>query len=112
MMVDVRVRNCDPKEELRDHAEVRVRFRLSRFGTDVQSVDVSLTDLNGPKGGFDKQCQVQARGTFIGELTVQETSSDPFSAVEGAVDRLARVVARTLQRRREDAGNSNPRRRV
>lgn len=106
MMVDVRVRNCDPKEELRAHAERRACFRLSRFGSDVRFIDVCLTDVNGPKGGLDKECQVQARGNFIGKITLRETSADPFAAVDAAVDRLARTVGRTLERRRRDAAQA------
>jgi putative sigma-54 modulation protein len=109
MMIEVRVRNCEPKLELRDHAERRARFRLSRFASAIQFIDVCVTDVNGPKGGLDKECQVQARGNLIGEITVQETSSDPFAAVEAAVDRLARTVGRTLERRREVAPNSSRR---
>lgn len=45
--------------DLRDLAERRVRFVLRRLSRLVPRAEVQLSDLNGPRGGVDKRCQVE-----------------------------------------------------
>ncbi|MEZ5980625.1 MAG: HPF/RaiA family ribosome-associated protein, partial [Planctomycetota bacterium] len=64
----------------------------------VRRVVVQLTDVNGPRGGRDVRCTIRARLTTGGELVVQELHDSPFSAAAGASDRMARGLARRIER--------------
>jgi ribosome-associated translation inhibitor RaiA len=79
----------------------RVAFALSRFGQQVKSVSVGLEDLNGPRGGTDKRCSMQADLTPGGSVRVEKTDSELPAAVGRTAMRLAQAVARALERRRE-----------
>ncbi len=81
--------------------ERRLSFALSRFGGRVRAVSVSLVDLNGPRGGIDKKCSMQARLASRGSVRVEDTDSEVPAAVDRAAMRLARAVTRALERRRE-----------
>lgn len=83
--------------------ERRLSFALSRFGGRLRAVSVRLTDLNGPRRGIDKRCSMQARLSPRGTVRAESTDSDLPSAVDRAATRLARAVARALERRRDGA---------
>jgi putative sigma-54 modulation protein len=82
------------------YVERRIGFALGRFADVVESVFVSLEDINGPRGGVDKSCRI--RVNLIGQKTpiiadVLDLEIRP--AVDMAADRVGRAVARHLDRR-------------
>ncbi len=100
MKIDVRFRGIRVSEALREYAVRRVRFQLSRFDGDVGSVVVRIGDVNGPRGGVDKRCLVEARGRAFGPVAVEDASADAYAAVGTAVGRVARAVRREIERAR------------
>jgi ribosome-associated translation inhibitor RaiA len=90
--------------------ERRLSFALSRFGGRVRAVAVSLVDMNGPRGGIDKKCSMQARLAPRGSVRVEDTDSELPAAVDRAATRLARAVVRALERRREASNGGGVRR--
>ena len=103
MTISVRGDGIDVSPELGGLVERRLSFALSRFGGRVRAVSVGLTDLNGPRGGIDKRCSMQARLAPRGSVRVEDTDSDLPAAIDRAATRLARAVTRALERRREGA---------
>jgi ribosome-associated translation inhibitor RaiA len=101
MNIVVRFLGLEPSEMLREHCERQALFHLSRFGHDLRTVDIRIRDVNGPRGGVDKQCQVFATGPRLGYSTLQELSEDAYQAADAAISRLARTVARGLKRARD-----------
>ena len=101
MRVQVRIRGVDGPAELVEHAERRVHHHLSRCGRQVTGVTVSLSDVNGPRGGNDKRCQVTVTGQLIGTLHLAETHEDARSGVDVALARLSHSVGRSVQHARE-----------
>jgi putative sigma-54 modulation protein len=98
MKIDVRFRGLEPSDALRDHALRRIHFQLSRFGHEIRSVLVRISDVNGPKGGVDKQCQITVQGRRISSVNLDDVSGDAYSAVDIAVERVGRAVGRDLER--------------
>ena len=100
MQIDFRFRGVESSEVLKDHLRRRLAFHLSRFSSEVTRVVVRIVDINGPKGGLDKQCQVMVRGPRIGSLTLDDVSEDTLSASDMAIERMGRSIARELERLR------------
>jgi hypothetical protein len=100
LKIEIRFRALEPSDLLRDHAVRRVHFHLSRFGPEIHRVQVRVSDVNGPKGGIDKQCQVTVRGRRMGPVVVDDLSADAWSAVDLAIERAGRAVGRELERGR------------
>lgn len=101
MTIRVRGYGIDVSPELGGLVERRLSFALCRFGGRVRAVSVSLVDLNGPRRGIDKRCSMQVRLAPRGSVRVESTDSELPVAVDRAATRLARAVARALERRRE-----------
>ncbi|MCA9680293.1 MAG: HPF/RaiA family ribosome-associated protein [Myxococcales bacterium] len=100
MKIDVRSRGLDAADALREHTLRRIRSHLHRFHDRLTAVEVRLGDVNGPRGGVDKQCRITVRGPGLGAATLDELHGDPFAAIDVAVRRIAYAVSRTLDRRR------------
>ena len=101
MKFSIRGRHIGLTEALLAHVERRLRFALSRFGQKIRQVAVQLTDLNGPRGGVDKQCRVTATLSPSGRVMVEEIDAALHTAIDRAAERLERSVVRELERRRE-----------
>ena len=88
--------------DLRDLTERRVRFVLRRLGWLVPRADVQMSDVNGPRGGIDKRCQVELRTDGAGSVVVASVANDWRTALDNALARAARFLMR-LWRRSTDA---------
>lgn len=100
MKIEVRFRGLECSDGVRDHVARRIHSHLSRFGNEVTGVLVRIADVNGPKGGVDKRCQVTVCGPRFGSAILDEKSSDVYSAVDMAVERIGRTIGRELERAR------------
>ncbi len=80
--------------------ERRLHYALSRFDHAISGVTVRISDINGPRGGHDKECLIMVRLRQGGEVVVQGNGSDCASVLNQCADRVSRAVARELDRRR------------
>jgi ribosomal subunit interface protein len=87
-------------DALRRHVERRLHFDLARFQPLVRKIDVHLSDVNGPRGGHDKRCQVRVRLAAHADVVVEDIEADLYHAVDRALGRSARAVGRRLGRAR------------
>lgn len=88
-------------DELRELTERRVRFVLRRLGWLVPRAEVRMSDVNGPRGGIDKRCQVALRTEGAGMVVVASVASSWRSALDNALARAARFLVRELRRSSE-----------
>ncbi len=84
--------------ELRDLTERRVRFVLRRLGWLVPRAEVQMSDVNGPRGGIDKRCQVELRTEGAGSVVVASVANDWRKALDNALARAARFLMRSWRR--------------
>jgi ribosome-associated translation inhibitor RaiA len=84
--------------DLRDLTERRVRFVLRRLGWLVPRAEVHLSDVNGPRGGIDKRCQVELRTDGAGSVVVVAVASDWRTALDSALARASRFLMRLWRR--------------
>jgi ribosome-associated translation inhibitor RaiA len=71
---------------------------------------VRISDVNGPKGGPDKRCQLTASGPRLGSVNLTEQHTDSRASIDLALDRLAHVIGRSLERARAPQAISEARR--
>jgi hypothetical protein len=90
--------------ELRDLAVKRLRFVMRRLSWLVPRAKVRLSDINGPRGGIDKRCQVELKTDTMGTVVITSMAGDWRTALDSALSRASRVLTRTWRR------NSQPRR--
>ena len=87
---------------LREYVDRRLYFALGRFGPAIDHVSVRVGDVNGPRGGVDKNCQIviKLRASGSSLIAVDDSDEDLRAAVARASNRAGRTVARAIERRR------------
>ena len=83
-------------KSLRDIAVVRLRFSLRRMAQNISTARVSLTDINGPRGGVDKHAQIQLQLESYGTVIAAATASNWRAALEEALRRIVAKIVKTL----------------
>ena len=69
---------------MRDAVERRVRFAFRRLNALVPRAEIKLDDINGPRGGPDKRCQIALRTDGAGAVVVSSVAKDWRCALDEA----------------------------
>lgn len=100
MHIQIHASNFDLTAGLRERISRRLAFAL-KHGRDVVSrIVVRLSDINGPRGGTDKRCGIEVRLKGARAITVAETETDLYVAIDRAAERTGHTLARRMARRR------------
>jgi ribosome-associated translation inhibitor RaiA len=83
---------------LRELSEQRVRFAMRRLNGLLPRVKVRLSDVNGPRGGVDKRCQIELDTENAGKLVIAAVARDWRCALDQALARAARKLVRVWRR--------------
>ena len=97
--IDFRVRGIDFTDELRKAVERIVVFALDRYDAQMDKISVHMADLNGPKGGVDKLCQITAKLGRGNRVLILEQGSEILTTVNRAAHRLGHRIGRAVHRR-------------
>lgn len=84
--------------QMRVLSEARVRFSLRRLTAWVPRAKVQFSDVNGPRGGVDKRCQVELSTEAAGTLVISSLARDWRTALDRSLSRATRVLTRSVQR--------------
>jgi ribosome-associated translation inhibitor RaiA len=82
-----------------------VRKKLSKSLSKAPSlteVVVTVSDINGPRGGEDKQCQLQFAVAGKGRFVIKDIKADMYHAIDSAVHRAEHAMAKANARRHKD----------
>jgi putative sigma-54 modulation protein len=106
MKIEIQARRLSLTRRLRGYTEHRVRLALTRFDERIMKVSLWLTDVNGPKGGKDKNCQLQIIMAGKPDVVIEETRENLYLAINIAIERAGQTVLRKLDRQRTRAKRS------
>ncbi|WP_332879108.1 HPF/RaiA family ribosome-associated protein [Massilia sp. S19_KUP03_FR1] len=88
-------------QALRTHTELRVATALGWASEHMRQLDISLSDINGPRGGVDKRCRIHVLLGGGREVIIEDVEADLYVAINRAADRAGRTIVRQIQRRRD-----------
>lgn len=97
MKLRIVARGIELTADLKEYVRRRIHFALGRFAGKIKSVSVRLADLNGPRGGVDKSCDIRVDVGLRKEVIVSERHDNIHAAVACAVERADRAVQRQLE---------------
>ncbi|MEP7705058.1 HPF/RaiA family ribosome-associated protein [Paraglaciecola sp. 25GB23A] len=95
MQLNIHAQNLNISEQLKEEFGQRIKGIFDRTQQKIRKVRVIFTDVNGPKGGEDKQCRVQL--VLFGLPTVNVVSKQ--ANLHKALAHALSVAKRTLKRR-------------
>ena len=103
MQVDVQLNNLPNSPGVTRDLRARVGRAFARFRTSLNSVSLRIEDINGPRGGNDKECRIVCKlagGASIVQRRVRLSSrAAVISCIKAAERSLQRRVRRELGRR-------------
>ena len=85
--------------EVSDYIMRRFAFAFARMQHAIGESHVTLTDVNGPKGGVDKQCRIVVNPNALPPIVVSEKQSTLKLAVDRAIARASLSLTRQLKRK-------------
>ena len=93
--------NIEGHQALSDQIGGIVKSALGRFSNHITRVEVHVSDVNSDmKGQNDMRCMMEARIEGRQPIAVTHQSSTLDQAVDGAADKLTRLIDHTLGRQR------------
>ena len=98
MQIEIRGREIKVSEWLHKHIERRVHFALERFSERIRKVRVQVRDLNGPRGGVDKSCQLVISLVPASTVVLETRGSNLYGTIDCLADRAATSIVRRLKR--------------
>lgn len=96
MRIEIRSIGSKTTKDLREHVLRHLGSNLSRRADGISQVLVRLSDENGPKGGIDKCCHIEAILPGHPHQVVESMAGDFYSAITTATKRIGRSVNRTF----------------
>jgi len=98
--MDVRTRGFTLTPSIYWHAADHIAAKLSKHARALSGLTVRLEDINGPKRGLDKRCQVEVLMAGSPPIVVVETDQDAGAAMDRAGHSAALLVGEVLEQRR------------
>ncbi len=90
--------NIQGSDKLTQETQAVVESVLERFAERITRVEVHLSDENGQKGGRDKRCVMEARLQGMQPVAVTDQAENMDLAVNGAADKLKKLLDHELGR--------------
>jgi len=103
MHIDIHCRGFDLSDGLREHTCKRLAYSLSHGESRIRRIVVRLSDINGPRGGKDKRCQLELKIQGFATIVIQDTQAELYAAISRAAERAGRTLARKMAQ-----SNRNP----
>ncbi len=92
-------RHMAAHDALAHQVETVMESAVGRFADQITRVEVHLSDENSQKGGGDdKRCLLEARLAGLQPMAVSHQAATLPQAIDGAAQKLARVLESTLGR--------------
>lgn len=108
MKLEIRERDVEITDSIREYIERRLAFALDRFAEKIKIVRLKVQDVNSSRGGVDKYCRLAISFMYSSPITLDSCDT----SIQGAIDRVSSKVrsllARHFERRRKCRRSGRP----
>jgi len=81
-------------EAFTDHVHRSLAKVDRRFGDWLTRTEAFLKDVNGPKGGVDKHCRLEARPRGTEPVVIDHQDQDAYTCASRAAEKLEKALER------------------
>tara|TARA_R110002095_G_scaffold76879_3_gene65806 strand:+ start:2786 stop:3226 length:441 start_codon:yes stop_codon:yes gene_type:complete len=86
---------------IRRYIESEWNQAVERVENWIRNVSITLTDVNGPRGGISKRCRIILQTQLGAPIIVQETQDRISSAISLAIKRAAHTLKRKIAKKHD-----------
>jgi len=101
MITDIQTHGFTLTDSIREYTVRRIHYGVSFAKSDILRVSVKLSDINGPRGGEDKRCQMIITMPHMPSVVIEDVESNLYVAIDRAVDRASRALTRQLDKKQK-----------
>ena len=101
MKLDIQTTGFSLTDSLKNYTTTHMQFALSRNDALILRARVWLADINGPRGGVDKRCQIELKLAGQNNIVIEDIETDLYVAIDRASERCMRTLARRVERARQ-----------
>ncbi len=101
MEIVLRLRSLTSEDGQLEAWATLLQKTLSRFQRKISKVALYMTDINGPRGGIDKECRCIVHFRKLPSLVIQDRHGDTGTLVHRVAARAVQAVASRLETKRE-----------
>ncbi len=95
MRAIIKARHMELNDHLKEYVEEKIQRAAEKYFDNASTtLEVELSNLFGPKGGKDKQCEITMSLPRGNTIRIEEVSEDIYTAIDSAGDRLIRSLER------------------
>lgn len=87
----------------------KVRRMFSKVGDGIDTIKLSLNDINGPKGGKDKHCRIVIILKGLPDIVITDNQDSVMNAVNIALSRARLTLLKKVKRRQKNFVTIKPR---
>lgn len=98
MQVHVHTSGFDLTPALAAWTHAKIARCLGRLSDDLSTVDIYLKDLNGPKGGADKEAALRLKTNGAAPIFVEARRANLYAAIETAASSAKRCLNRSYKK--------------
>jgi ribosome-associated translation inhibitor RaiA len=100
MRLTIQARHVVLTDALKEHIKRRLDFALGTRYDQIQRINVTLSDINGPRGGRDKRCQMLINIAGQPDIMINDVQVVLSDAIDRAASRASRTVTKRISRQR------------
>ena len=108
MKINIIKRKLELEKEQHEEAISRCERLCKRFVDSINSVTMRLSDINGPKGGIDKECIVQIQLINGGVITAAKRHEHVPGAIHRSLDTARALLRRKLGQKKRRSKHNTP----
>lgn len=108
MQLDIQTTGFSLTDSLKDYTTRHMQFALNRQDAMILRARVWLADINGPRGGVDKRCQIELKLTGQNNIVIEDIEADLYLAIDRACSRCMRTLSRQLARAKQHSHAALP----
>ena len=98
MQIQVHTSGFELTPALAAWTHAKVARCLRRLSDELSTVDIYLKDLNGPKGGADKEAALRLKTKRAAPIFVDARKTNLYAAIETAASSAKRCLNRSLKK--------------
>lgn len=100
MKINLKLRHVSINEGLEEYVQRRMDFALATRYPQTHQIDVTLSDINGPRGGEDKRCKVRIMIAGQRDIVIDDVQDNWQIAIDRAASRANKTLTRRLAKSR------------
>lgn len=101
MKIDIQAKQLKLGQTFKQNVKVKIRRLFQHNSEDVNRINITVADINGPKGGDDKVCKVNVSVGGGKNILVSARDSSAYKAVTQAIRKASATLSKQRQKARD-----------